>query len=320
MNASLIILCLASLGTLGVAASLATHLALPRLDRLVRRFAARHRACVWLSLAAMPAALGLLALLAALLPAFGLGVDHCLGHGVGPSHHPHLCPSHSAATPGPILVLVASAVVVRAGWAIVEFIRDALLTRATARLLVEGSERRGDARVFESAEPQAFVLGLIAPKLYLSRGLLALDDDVVAPAIAHERAHVRARDGLWRGLLSLISMLHLPGVAAQLRARLVAAQELAADDEAARELGDPVRVAESLLALARLAAPRSSPGLSFMHGDLEARVRALLDPRARDAASPMPALALAYGALVVTIGALHDPVHHALETILGVLS
>ncbi|MCA9719976.1 MAG: M48 family metalloprotease [Myxococcales bacterium] len=319
MNASLIILCLASLGMIGVTASLVTRLALPHLDRVVDRLAARHRARVWLSLAVLPAALGLLALLAALLPAFGLGVDHCLGHSVG-SHHPHLCPHHSAVMPGLLVVLVATAVVVRVGLALVELIRNALLTRATARLLEEGSERRGDRRVFESAEPQAFVLGLVSPKLYLSRGLLALDDDVVAPAVAHERAHVRARDGLWRALLPVLSMLHLPGVAAELRARLVGAQELAADDEAARELGDPVRVAASLLALARLSAPRTSPGLSFMHGDLETRVRALLDPRARSTASPTPALALAFGALVVTIGALHDPVHHALETILGVLS
>jgi hypothetical protein len=94
---------------------------------------------------------------------------------------------------------------------------------------------------------------------------------------------------------------------------------MAADADAAGQLGDGVRVAEALIALARLRAAAVPTSLSFAHGELAARVHALLEPRAPRSG---PALALASLA-ALALGALcafPETIHHALETALGALS
>jgi beta-lactamase regulating signal transducer with metallopeptidase domain len=111
---------------------------------------------------------------------------------------------------------------------------------------------------------------------------------------------------------------HLPPVARQIARRLAVAQEMAADAAAARRAKSPVQVAEALLALARM---HSGPalGLSFMHGEVAPRVRALLETHPRPRPWPVQALAVAAVATVVAGAALNEPLHHALETLLGAL-
>jgi Zn-dependent protease with chaperone function len=129
-------------------------------------------------------------------------------------------------------------------------------------------------------EPQAYVLGLLKPRVYVSQGLLdQTNKDDLAPVLAHERAHAARRDPLRRLIASAGLVLHLPGIAHLLDRLLTRTQEMAADADAARTVGDRVRVAESLVRFARLRAPGRPAAVEFGSGDLEARVRELLDSR-----------------------------------------
>jgi hypothetical protein len=94
---------------------------------------------------------------------------------------------------------------------------------------------------------------------------------------------------------------------------------MAADAEAAEAMSDGrLRVAEALLSFARIS-QTPSPGVSFTDGDLETRVKALLDDR-RFLAWPARVLVLSAWVLPAVIGVSHDLIHHGLETLLGALS
>lgn len=316
MSWSLLVLCLAALGMVAAAVSAMTALALPVLDRAAQLLAPRHRTRVWLWASALPLVLAGITVLVTLLPSCGFASEHCLAHDLS---HPYLCLHHFRGTPGAMLIAIAAVVVLRGMYQVAAFVHSSVLSSATSRTLREGSEPTGDVLVFEDAEPRAFVLGVLSPVVHASRGLLAMRPDVVAPVLAHERAHVRARDALWRALCPVLSCLHLPWVARALARRLATAQEMAADAEAADELGDPVLVAESLLALAQLHA-RPVPGLAFTHGDVAVRVRALVGARRVTRSWPGLALAGVVSGAMFSIAILHEPVHHTVETLLGVLS
>jgi hypothetical protein len=104
VSVSLLVLCLTAFAMVAIPLSALLAVALPGLDRLVATLPPRHRARLWLGLAALPSVAAALAVGAALLPALGFGHDHCLSHG---PHHPHLCPHHLGAAPGIVLVLIA---------------------------------------------------------------------------------------------------------------------------------------------------------------------------------------------------------------------
>lgn len=317
MSLDLLVLCLAAVALVAAATSILVGLALPGLDRLAARVPPRHRAWLWLGAAALPAAVGLLAVVVALLPALGLGHDHCLAHG---PHHPHLCPHHAGAGPGLALVVVAGLLAARAVFVSARLLRDLRAGRAAASALLEAADDRAGLLVFPAEHPQAFVLGALRPRVHVSRGLLELGAELSEAVLAHERVHARRRDPLWRAIYPAIAVGHVPRLAAALGARFAAAQESAADAEAAASLpGGTVRVAEALVALARLG-PRPTPGISIMHGDLRGRVHALLEGRPARAAWPARAAAAAALGLGLASVLAHDHVHHCLETVLGALS
>jgi hypothetical protein len=316
MTWSLFVLCLAAFAMVALLSSIATGAVLPGFDRLALAMTPRRRARLWLALAALPGAAAALAVLVSLLPALGFGSDHCLEHG---AHHPHLCPHHVGAAPGIVLVAVAVLAVARAMHVAFGFVRALRLSYATSRALAEASDRRDGVLVFASEEPQAFVLGALRPRIHASHGLFALDEDVVAPVLAHERSHAGHRDLLWRALCPVFGAGHLPSVGWALGVRLAAAQEMAADFEAAEALPDGrLKVAEALVTLAKLRTPAA--GLAFTQGDIEARVVALLEPRCVHASWPARVLVAGFLALPVAAGLAHDVVHHGLETLLGALS
>lgn len=310
------VLLLSAYGLVAAGISAVMWLALPMLDRVVATLPPRHRVRAWLGAAALPAVLGAGVVVVTLLPAFGLGSDHCLAHD---PHHPHLCPHHASGWPSWILVAVAAWVLLRFLATVGRLARTTWLGRDAARTLREASEHHDGLRVLPTLEPKAFVLGVARPAVHVSRGLLDLGEEVAGPVLAHERAHARARDTFWRALLPLLAGGHLPPVASHVARRLCTAQEMAADAEAARDTGDAMAVARSLVRLAR-AQLDPVHGLSFVHGDLEARVRALIDPPApvrKGVGAGLLAIPVASGFATVVLR--HD-VHHALETVLGVLS
>lgn len=317
MNVALAILCLAAFAIVTVLVSWLVAAALPIVDRVATFISPRHRVRLWLSLAALPAVAGALAVTASFLPALGIGHDHCVGHAV---QHPHLCPHHTGEAPGLVLLFIAGLMTLRVVHAIVELLSGLRLSRDTSASLAQASEGYNGVLIFPEDAPRAFVLGALRPQVHVSSGLVAMGPRVLEPALAHERVHARHRDLLWRALCPLLAVGHLPGATLALRERLSAAQEIAADDEAGEALpGGRLRIAEALLTLANLnLVPPAT--VSFTHGDLAARVRALLEDRPTPPAWRAHLLLAGAMALPVGLGASHDLIHHGLETLLGFLS
>src|SRR5262249_7219132 len=101
-------------------------------------------------------------------------------------------------------------------------------------------------RVLPVEEPQAFVLGMLKPRVYLSRGLLAtLHPDDLRLVLAHEKAHARRRDPLRRFVAAVGLLFHLPGIATMLNRRLARSQEITADAEAANKVDERPRPAKA---------------------------------------------------------------------------
>ena len=187
--------------------------------------------------------------------------------------------------------------------------RTSARTSASLRDAAELSEC--GAWVLPSPRPEAFVLGLWRPQLFVSQGLLDLPDDTVKAVLAHERAHLARRDPLRHCVALLACAFHLPGVAKRLQQRAQQTQELLADAVAAQSLGDSLAVAEALLRCARSRQAHDAPHLAFGGGDLEERVQTLLSGR-RTLEQPLPllvcatAVTLALGCLALRcVGAFH---------------
>jgi Zn-dependent protease with chaperone function len=141
----------------------------------------------------------------------------------------------------------------------------------------------------------------------------------VRAVLGHEQAHRARHDPLRRFLASLAFAFHLPGVARAIELELARAQEMAADDDAARMVGSRARVARALVALTRARRREPSLGLAFAELDVEARVRCLLEPRPASSTPGPGALLVALAAALVLIAITAETVHHAVELVLGVL-
>jgi beta-lactamase regulating signal transducer with metallopeptidase domain len=106
------------------------------------------------------------------------------------------------------------------------------------------------AFVIEDDAPQAFCIGMLRPRIYVSRPALELlGDDELAAVLAHEAHHARRRDPLRlltaRALAD--ALFFLPAVR-RLPERYAAIAELAADEMATRARGGRAALASALLA------------------------------------------------------------------------
>ncbi len=187
---------------------------------------------------------------------------------------------------------------------------------ATSRRLREVANLNADgAWVLPTDAPEAFVLGLLQPRLFVSQGLLRLPDATVAAVMAHERAHMRRFDPLRHLIALLACTFHLPGISKRLRQRAQQSQELAADAMAARSMGDSICIADALVNCARFHVRYAAPHLAFGGGDLEERVRALLSThRTIDQPLPWMVCAAALAALVLAVRCA-EPAHHFVEAL-----
>ena len=283
---------------LGVHAAVSTVVALlvvaarPLAERRPRRAAPAGRARSLFALALAPAAAGLLAVGAIVLPAWVARE-----------------PRGEAEAAGPVLWAVALAgaamVLVRVGSAL-------RLVRRTARVV--GAWTRGGrplgglplpATRFEHPLPVAALVGLLRPRLVVAGRLVAaLDRSELQAVAAHEIGHAVARDNLRRLLLAASPdvLAWLPA-GARLRRDFERAAEAAADRRALERVR-PETLARALLKAAALVPEGRRLELPVAAFDgaapLADRVRALLasEPEAVDGA-PGRALALAAAALVV---------------------
>lgn len=147
-------------------------------------------------------------------------------------------------------------------------------------------------QVIDDDRPRAFCIGLLSPRIYVSRGSLEiLGADEREAVLAHEVHHARRRDPLRVLLTRTVAdgLFFLP-VVRRLNERCAALAELAADEAAVRARGGRHALASALLAFD--AQPKAA-GV----GIAPERVDHLLGERAR---WELPALLLIGG--VVTIG------------------
>jgi Zn-dependent protease with chaperone function len=309
----------------GTAAALASSLAYPAVRARHAALAPAARARRLLAWSASPwlaaAVLVALCFLPSVWSALGIAADHCPVHDDG---HVHLCfahaPSDPASAPEWMLLGLAAAGV---GLAAARVMAAQLATwRAVAALLRSAGPAAGPGGLIPSSVPLSVTAGLLRPLVLVSTGLRReLAPGLLDAVLEHERAHARRRDPLRLLAAALLSAAHLPRTRQFLLADLALACEQAADEEAARHLGDRVRVAEAIVAVERLLGARPSrlgAAMGMGGSSAVARVEALLgDPLAEQpAARPWPAwAAIAAGAVL-----LASAVHHVTETLLGLLA
>lgn len=295
----------------------------PRLRRAGARAERRAAALTLVMPVAIGAALtGGLVGLSAIGPALGFA-DHCPAH----DHHLHLCLRHGGewgvriwaiALIAGIGSLVAARLLraARRSWLIAGRLR-AVSAVSVAHRMPDGSTcvRAPSRELF------CFSVGWRAPRIFLSDAVLErLDDEQLRAVLAHERAHIELGD-LWRAVvLRGLAVLGAPGAAAAALSIWNEASERLCDRIAADAVGSPAAVASSILTFAR--ARGVTPGCAFAprRDRLIERVEAVLAGvpfGAPEARQLFARAAVAYGALAVAVIALADPIHHAIETLLG---
>jgi len=186
-------------------------------------------------------------------------VGHTLAHGVG--------------------VVLAGAVAIGALRGV--YVLAAAWTLAWS-LRGRGTPLAPGVQLLKSDQPLSFTAGVFRPRVYVTTGLLqVLSPAELAAVLAHEQAHVRRRDGLSGGLLSLFyTLVPLPAgwsLVQDWRRRA----ERACDAAAARRCGAAC-VARALVHVASLPG-RTLPSHALPFAadaeDVSARVLALLRPR-----------------------------------------
>lgn len=164
--------------------------------------------------------------------------------------------------------------------------RNVLRTRQRLLVLERLSREELDRswRLVDSDQPLAWCAGILRPRLYLSRGLLAtLDAEQLQAVLLHEQAHLVRRDNLRATLLQWATIFWPPSVKRQLWRDLQGATEAACDLAAARGVQNAEQLRAALEKLARetcaeMAAPPDKPGRDYDAGTLVQRIRSLQSP------------------------------------------
>jgi hypothetical protein len=320
---NLVVLAIAAGGAIAFCVSLAAFIVVRAGARGLEALSPAARARVLLCQSFLPALATLALLTAAMAPAFGWIADHCAVQGDSHHSHPHLCADHGAGGLPSIPVLALAALfALRLFTGALLVLRKLWVAVTAQRTLDEAStwDESARVRVVPLAEPQAFVVGMARPGVYVTRGLLAREHrEHLTAVLAHERAHVLRADPLKRLLCQVGLVFHLPGIARWLEGRFAAAQEMAADADAAERIGSGERIARALVHLTRARARTPHFVLPFGSGELESRVRRLLHPR-KGCDSPRPLSFLAAGVAAAGAVALSaDGIHHGVEMLLGLL-
>jgi len=279
---------------------------------LLRRLDAGSRLRVLTAAAVAPGAVALVAVAASFASSLLAGIDHCTAHA---DHHPHLCVAHARLEHGHLLAVVIGLAATRWVFAAASAAARTWRSWRTERALAAIGAGSGVARIVDGMPPFAATIGWRRPRAYVSA---QVPPDLRKVVIAHELSHVRNRDPAARALADVALAFHLPGVAGWLRHALHAAQEARADADAAREIGDPLAVADALVRFARLRPIPVGGATAGFEGDVASRVEELLDARRRSVLGAHWIVAAAVACTAGLLATSHD-VHHAVETVLGLL-
>lgn len=319
---SLLVLCIAAGAAIAFATSAVVGAALFGARRALATLTPAAHARVLLGAAVLPLLVSSATMIAALAPSLGLVADHC--EPVGITHaHPHICTAHHVSeAPALAVALLACALALRIGLRLARLAHGAYIVRAARRdlLAVARFDAAHAAYVLPFAAPQAFVIGVWRPLMFVTEGLLAGAHRAHATsALAHERSHLRRRDPLRRALAGVALAFHLPGVASRLERKVGRAHEIAADAQAAADVGSTQDVATALVAMTRARRVPFGAAMAFGAGDVQARVHALLDDGPRVDRLQPSALLIGLLALCLGLALSADVVHHGVETVLGLL-
>jgi Zn-dependent protease with chaperone function len=177
----------------------------------------------------------------------------------------------------------------------------------------------------DAAAPVLALVGVLRPRLLVTRGLIAtLTPEELAASVAHEMGHSRAWDNLTRLAMRSVPDVLPPAAAMRgLERRWAASSEHRADQAAGDHPGIRCALASALVKVARLtppAPPLAEPISTLVGGgDIASRVRRLLDDRTAVSAGVVTSAArwTAYGALAVMMLLAYAPllrgVHEATE-------
>jgi len=238
-------------------------------------------------------------------------------------------PRHAHDQPGPLLVISALFALLVLGDGLRRGLRALRSTRALMRssqpLLAHPAAGGAEVAVINVKEPLVGVVGGLRQRIVAARCVAtACDDEEFRQVLAHEAAHMDARDNL--KLLLLLTMpdaLAWLATGSALTERWRAATELEADERASG--ADPrrrVALASALIKVARLSLasgrPRVASRVSTHLSGLEHRVRRLLAPSPAIRRS-FPGRRLLTCALLVPLLAvpLYASVHRLIEALVA---
>jgi Zn-dependent protease with chaperone function len=251
--------------------------------------------------------------------ALGIAADHCPLHDDG---HVHLCLEHAPRGPVSLIEwMLLGAAATGAGVVIARVVAAQFATwRAVGALLRSSGKIEGG--LIPSSAPLSVTAGLFRPLVLVSTGLRErLRPDVLDVVLEHERAHARRRDPLRLVTAALLSAGHLPGTRRLLLSDLALACEQAADEDAARAVGDRVQVAEAIVAVERVMGS-SSAGLAAAMGMGGASTVARVEQLLREPPNGKSSLlhGVLWGVAAVSAVLLASTLHHLTETLLEVLA
>jgi Zn-dependent protease with chaperone function len=163
-----------------------------------------------------------------------------------------------------LLVLITLMSLARFGygtWQLMSLLQDAKPLRSTshahlgaqfAQATVHFGHTMPTIMILHHETPLACTIGLLAPAIYLSSGLLELltPDEIVA-VLCHEWAHILRRDNLWNWVVRLLRdlLFFLPANHLLWRS-MVASQDEACDALAAEMTHEPLVLARALVKVA----------------------------------------------------------------------
>ncbi|MDP2316287.1 MAG: M56 family metallopeptidase [Pseudomonadota bacterium] len=305
-----------------VSATVSVVVAVARGSILARIRSAALRADVAWLFGVLPPTLALVLVFCTAAPSIpalaGLDGDHCLDHG----GHGHFCPTH-APVPPVALTVVAGAIVawtlVRSARLVIGEWRGSRRVHVLSRL---GRLRRtqGIEEVWVPGSPRlCHAVGWWRPRVLVSDSLRrVVGVGELRAALAHEHAHHRRRDPLAILILRTAGVFQPPALARLAEQEFRDAAEMAADADAAHELGDGLLVASALVAITRVSI--AAPGMAMGRDAVERRVHALLDAPSgevgRSLALPVAAMTLIVLAVAPNIGV--GETHHLLGLHQGV--
>lgn len=314
-------------GFAGVTALLCVFL-YPVVRRRLRSLPPAMRANHVLAWTLAPASVGLLLtsfiFLPTVLSLLGITSDHCQADGAGFAYHCLLHPftSMERGLPWFLLFPLSGLGLFFLGQMMWELWRVRRLVRSLT--LASAPDVSRDIWVVKSEWPLAFASGISQARIFVSEKLVRdLTPPQLAVVLAHERAHLCRHDPARYFFARAMACLHVSWLRRKLLEDLSLAAEQACDEEAAKQVGDRLLVADTIVQVERWCHQqrRSTPVPlpSFVGSQVVARVESLLASPQEPGWMYRMMIGISMGLVLITLLFAADPLHQLTEAVLGFL-